>query len=221
MADLGIDFDIYKSHQFMIYVNGSGLGLNYFLRSVKIQTVYNNFNKLGLMGIGWLGGEYQSKQTSESNLFSTLGEYPDWFFVKEIITMNAHQMGRFNGINYYDIKNEATGKYPFYFDVPKPKAVNIELKDIPAKKLDINDVFIIPLLALSMFPHLLPVEKEGETLNNRVLYEPLEKEGETLNNRVLYEPFLIWGFYKILVNKYNFDELKIYLDVFDLSPNWE
>ena len=205
LADLGIDFDIYKSHQFMIYVNGSGLGLNYFLRSVKIQTVYNNFNKLGLIGLVGIGGEYQSKQTSESDLYTILGEYPDWFFVKETITMNSHQMGRFNGINYYDIKNEATGKYPFYFDVPKPKAVNIELKDIPAKKLDINDVFIIPLLALSMFPHLLPVEKEGETLNNRVLYEP----------------FLIWGFYKILVNKYNFDELKLYLDVFDLSPNWE
>ena len=114
-------------------------------------------------------------------------------------------METFKGLHHFDINNETSGKYPFYLDIDKPKSVNIKLKEIKARKVNIEDMFVIPLLALSMFPQLLPVENDGETLNNRVLYEP----------------FLIWGFYKILVNKYNFDELKLYLDVFDLSPNWE
>ena len=205
LADLGIDFDIYKSHQFMIYVNGSGLGINYFLRRVQIQRIYQDTNKLGFGAIKAIGGDYQSRQPSETDLYNILGKYPDWFFVKENITLNLKKMETFKGLHHFDINNETSGKYPFYLDIDKPKSVNIKLKEIKARKVNIEDMFVIPLLALSMFPQLLPVENDGETLNNRVLYEP----------------FLIWGFYKILVNKYNFDELKIYLDVFDLSPNWE
>lgn len=63
---------------------------------------------------------------------------------------------------------------------------------------------VLAIQALSMYPDLMPVERAGETQNNRPIYEP----------------WLIWGFLKFIYNQYTHDDDYENIPVFDLSPRY-
>jgi hypothetical protein len=73
-------------------------------------------------------------------------------------------------------------------------------------KIDIIGIsYMLPKLTTSLYPKLLPIVKDGETQNNRPLYEN----------------WLIYGKYLFKYNYIKYDSSDtLYLDVFDLSPNW-
>jgi len=65
--------------------------------------------------------------------------------------------------------------------------------------------YLLPQLSIDLYPALMPIERVGETHNNRPVYEP----------------WLIWGVIQFMANKTqdkSDDEFPI--PVFDLSPWW-
>lgn len=48
---------------------------------------------------------------------------------------------------------------------------------------------------------------------------PIQRTGETINNRPVYEPWLVWGFYKLIYSKGTIaEDVPIIYPIFDLSP---
>lgn len=48
---------------------------------------------------------------------------------------------------------------------------------------------------------------------------PIQRAGETINNRPVYEPWLVWGFYKLIYSKgTTAEDVPIIYPIFDLSP---
>lgn len=48
---------------------------------------------------------------------------------------------------------------------------------------------------------------------------PIQRAGETINNRPVYEPWLVWGFYKLIYSKgTTAEDIPIIYPIFDLSP---
>lgn len=48
---------------------------------------------------------------------------------------------------------------------------------------------------------------------------PIQRVGETINNRPVYEPWLVWGFYKLIYSKGTIaEDVPIIYPIFDLSP---
>lgn len=48
---------------------------------------------------------------------------------------------------------------------------------------------------------------------------PIQRAGETINNRPVYEPWLVWGFYKLIYSKGTIaEDVPIIYPIFDLSP---
>lgn len=219
LSQLGIDFTIYMSHQFEIYTDGSGSSQFNFLIPVN---VYKN-KEIGkiLWGSVLRGESYlpptpiepEPDPTKPPNptdpenkpIASRLGEFSDIDYFKISPEKYLYELKRLEGIYKTQIDQEMFVYYPFYGETEGLKTTEKHNRIRNAVKINIEDMFVIPLLALSLFPALMPIEKVDETRNNRPIYEP----------------FLIWGFFKLIVNKISFDDLKTYLEVFDLSPNWE
>lgn len=64
---------------------------------------------------------------------------------------------------------------------------------------------LLPCYTMSMYPELMPI-----LLNT-----------ETINNRPVYEPWMIWGLYKFIWGKKNTDVTDDFvIPIFDLSPMW-
>ena len=50
---------------------------------------------------------------------------------------------------------------------------------------------------------------------------PIQRAGETINNRPVYEPWLVWGFYKLIYSKGTIaEDVPIIYPIFDLSPSY-
>lgn len=50
---------------------------------------------------------------------------------------------------------------------------------------------------------------------------PIQRAGETINNRPVYEPWLVWGFYKLIYSKGTIaEDVPIIYPIFDLSPTY-
>jgi hypothetical protein len=108
------------------------------------------------------------------------------------------------GINKFSSNLTMDSKYPFYYN--GLTIINGEGTQLASTGAKVNlDSFVLPALAISMFPYLLPVKKSGEVLNNRPTYEP----------------WMIWGFYKLLYNQITNDNPDTYsIEILSLSPNW-
>lgn len=70
-----------------------------------------------------------------------------------------------------------------------------------ANKQEINPLF--PDMPITLYPKYMPVERAGETHNNRPVYEP----------------WLIWPF-GFVVTYWTYDDDEEMIPVFDLSPRW-
>ena len=106
-------------------------------------------------------------------------------------------------------------KYPFGLEHLKPNQytylsgfreyVAVD-KRVPLTYTELPIDFLLSEFSNSIYPALLPIDREGEIYNNRPVYEP----------------WMIWGYYDLLWSKSTGDipdELVKY-PIFDLSPDW-
>lgn len=106
-------------------------------------------------------------------------------------------------------------KYPFGLERMKPNQytylsgfreyVAID-KRVPLTYTELPIDFLLSEFSNSIYPALLPIDREGEVHNNRPVYEP----------------WMIWGYYDLLWNKSTGDipDEPVKYPIFDLSPNW-
>ena len=79
-------------------------------------------------------------------------------------------------------------------------------KRVPLTYNELPIDFLLPEFSNSIYPALLPIDREGEVHNNRPVYEP----------------WMIWGYYDLLWSKSTGDipDEPVKYPIFDLSPNW-
>ena len=106
-------------------------------------------------------------------------------------------------------------KYPFGLERMKPNQytylsgfreyVAID-KRVPLTYTELPIDFLLSEFSNSIYPALLPIDREGEVHNNRPVYEP----------------WMIWGYYDLLWSKSTGDipDEPVKYPIFDLSPNW-
>ena len=215
LSELCIDFDIYTSHQFIIHLDGSNGGWVYFYLPVLMRNFSqkcNSFNTSYLKGIGEnyipptpIDPTAPTDPTSP-DYYNPIGKLGDCLDIERFILEREFaklELNKFEGINYHDITKEMVAEYPFYCD--GFNFTQTQIQKIYQNATMFETLFILPLFSLSLFPALLPIDKEDETRNNRPVYEP----------------FMIWGYFEFIRNKAVFDKIDRYaVDVFDLSPNW-
>ena len=212
LADLCLDFSIYMSHQFEIYVDGSDSSVVYFYLPTRFDYMGVSVDKL-CEGT-WLNGiiddpnnPYNPNNPYDPNNpkkpTALLGSFWDYIYWKQQRLVRLKELNKFEGINNHDIIKEMVAEYPFYCD--GFNFTQTQIQKIYQNATMFETLFILPLFSLSLFPAFLPIDKEDETRNNRPVYEP----------------FMIWGYFEFIRNKAVFDKIDRYaVDVFDLSPNW-
>ena len=230
VGDMKIDFNIYKSHQLEIII--TGMEETYpFYTPVKLNwntlvfDEYKNFPD-GVLNTYDADTERPYEQSNDNNP-KRLVHYVDNFLPSEREWFNYDDNYTFNvNVNTYDIlllgdtkinwnkmyyANEfICNKYKIFdSDIFKCKYNPADPDNPPIRNitfvgttLAIN--WLLPCYALSLYPELMPI-----ILNN-----------ETINNRPVYEPWMIWGLYKLIWNKKNTDTTDDFvIPIFDLSPN--
>lgn len=114
-----------------------------------------------------------------------------------------------------------------FYKMPELSFINIlEFKDAPLYVVDdmgIRDATSIPLnwttfVQNMTYGTLIPTNSSNNLFPARM---PIEKIGETRNNRPCYEPYMIWGDYDFIYAGIIVDEIDEFrFRVFDLSPNY-
>ena len=106
-------------------------------------------------------------------------------------------------------------RYPFGLERMKPNQytylsgfreyVAVD-KRVPLIYTELPIDFLLSEFSNSIYPALLPIDREGEVHNNRPVYEP----------------WMIWGYYDLLWSKSTGDipDESVKYPIFDLSPNW-
>lgn len=106
-------------------------------------------------------------------------------------------------------------RYPFGLERMKPNQytylsgfreyVAVD-KRVPLIYTELPIDFLLSEFSNSIYPALLPIDREGEVHNNRPVYEP----------------WMIWGYYDLLWSKSTGDipDEPVKYPIFDLSPNW-
>lgn len=214
IADMNIDFTIFNSHQFEIFVEVDDLGKSPFIftphlvkkRLVSVEQkdiiggMQNNYLldnidiKTGFE-IQYISGidtnvynksvKYYHKQVEavvyKGNGYGTLGYFWDMDWSKNLPSNDVYVPTDVVPINPDD-------------DTDRKMFANLLTFDI-----------LLPFFATTLYPDLMPVIKDGETQNNRPIYEP----------------WLIWGFLKFLYNYRTSDfEDDFEIPIFDLSPRY-
>ena len=107
-------------------------------------------------------------------------------------------------------------RYPFGLERMKPNQytylsgfreyVAVD-KRVPLIYTELPIDFLLSEFSNSIYPALLPIDREGEVHNNRPVYEP----------------WMIWGYYDLLWSKSTGDipDESVKYPIFDLSPNWD
>lgn len=225
LADLGIDYTIFASHQFIIYTDGSGIeGFTFFLPTI-LHWLACDVDNFGLTGLAGIADQYDpdpdpnnpdptdptdptyppNPHDPDNKYEGLLGRFPTIYYGYFMVDFYIYNiLAAYTGMDNFDINNEITAEYPFYGDGIHNKVADITYRNIQAKSIDVK--FLIPLLTISLFPAMLPVDKLDETRNNRPVYEP----------------WMIWGFYEFLCNRASQDDGdRFIVNMFDLSPNWQ
>lgn len=215
MADMNIDFTIYKSHQFQIFVDSNELKGSPFI--FPAHWVKKKLPALEQADI--IGGvqnniildradikhrfDIQYLADIEDNSYSNALEYSFKLLKGEIYKSHGYGLlGYFWDLDWS--KNLPSN------DVYVPtEIVPINPEEDPNKRAMLATLltfdFLLPMFSLNLYPDLMPVVKDGETQNNRPVYEP----------------WLIWGFLKFLYNHRTSDfEDDFEIPIFDLSPSW-
>lgn len=225
LADLGIDFTIFASHQFIIYTDWSEIGGFTFFLPTVLHWLEFEIDTLGLTGLLGIADPYDpnpdpnnpdptdpldptyppNPHDPDNKYEGLLGRFPDIYYGYFTVNFFIYNiLSGYTGMDNFDINNEMVAEYPFYGDGIHTKVADITYRNVQARPVNVN--FLIPLLTISLFPAMLPIDKLDETRNNRPVYEP----------------WMIWGFYEFLCNRISQDDIdKFIVFTFDLSPNWE
>ena len=208
IVDLNIDFTIHKSNQFEIIVDEDMNGSRFIfpVRLVKdpLTMMIEDCAKMGVDNSYTYYGnpilefpEYIAYLDIYGNVASILLEPPP-------ITSPDRGSAIKGALSYFkDIffdRNRPTNY--FYMTGFSPEVFVKLLQMFKLKKLE--GELLLPWLSTSMYPDLMPVQRTGETRNNRPVYEP----------------WMIWGFLVFVVNRSLDDEDDLGLPLFDLSPRF-
>lgn len=211
---LGIDMSVQKSHQFEIVFDKDAEDTPFIivgkLNNKTFEEIIAETSDVGIYNT------YKSDRIRP--YLPTDADNPTWdykhtarqpaisidsysFYSEDIKTYITDDFSiRPNGMMKTD---KMTGTNMFYVDGYNLLTPKIKYKDKFMSKVNM-DVMLLCLLSISLYPGQLPVIRDGETDNNRPLYEPW----------TLY-------LYEYLVNRYIFDIDNEYpIPVFDLSPSW-
>lgn len=237
MGDMGISFEIYKSHQFIIKFDTSKDKFPFYIPT-----------KLEREELSCCGTDSDVKGIN--NYISRGKKVLDYQYIKHMGSdsyMNNYVDTNKHDFNfYYEDKIHTLGLYP--------KSVFVNIYD-NSYLLSSYDVFVADATRLK-FPPGNPPWKPGDNPNDpdspdspippenpdidlrgtmlfwsmllpkysKSLYPmlmPILKDGEVINNRPVYEIWMIWGFYKYLTSSYTTNESDDHEVLsFDLSPNW-
>ena len=201
MADMHIDFDIYKSHQFEIIIDGEiGGGKSTFLIPAKDSHTKLKCEYYLTSAISGL--TYDIEDNPDFTPFSIYCKWNKlWAEYASFIgsTYKTQDMIALPEILIYDYNNIAN----FITDSYKDFTADEDTIVYKGKAIEYLPLGI--LLTASLFPSLFTPEMAGE-LNK---------------TRPLYEPWLIWKVLEFIYNHRTEDIDNEYpFPILDLSPNW-
>ena len=194
IADFHIDFNVIKSHQFVIIVGSDDTSLSY-IKTVTAKYIGDTIDTFDVQKIKESSVEkykicyeydisaYRKYDTPMAGVYLAAWKNPALSISCMFEVNNLENMPKTPIIDADDIEDYLNSTY-----------LNID-----------NGKVIVNNQSINFFPRLLPI------INSY----------ETSNNRPTYEPWMIWGLYDFIYPKH-WDDGKddFILDVFDLSPNW-
>lgn len=244
MGDMGISFEIYKSHQFIIKFDTSKDKFPFYIPT-----------KLEKEELSCCGTDSDVKGIN--NYISRGKKVLDYQYIKHMgsdsyvynyVDTNKHYFNL-----YYEDKLHTLGLYP--------KSVFVNIYD-NSYLLSSYDISVADNTGMPFMPGEFPCDPTSpggdpsgtggssgtgcpaipscdpsKTLQGTPLFwsmllpkyskslypmlMPILKDGEVINNRPVYEIWMIWGFYKYLTSSYTTNESNDHEVLsFDLSPNW-
>jgi len=207
IADLKIDYTIFENHAFEISLGDRFLGDSFFI----IASVPLTVNVSSLINTDWgYVEQYHLSNTLEDmspiKFDNRLADFIQYFIDISTYIYYQYKAETFTGIGKATVDLSSSGKYPFYCDYEEltPIVSERQWKTVTATNINF-DGFVLPMLAISMFPYLMPTVRSSEFLNNKPTYEP----------------WMIWGFFEILYNNIvpPYDD-NDGLFMLDLGPQW-
>lgn len=236
MGDMGISFEIYKSHQFIIKFDTSKDKFPFYIPT-KLEALglsccgtdstvsgLNNYISRGKKVLDYQYTKHMGSDSYIHNYVDTNKHYFNFYYGDKIHTLGSYPKEMFG--NIYDNSYLLSSYDLFVSDITSMHFVPSTPSDpsdpsnpsgpgYPAiPSCDPSKILQGTLLFWSM---LLP--KYSKSLYPMLM--PILKDGEVINNKPVYEIWMIWGFYKYLTSSYTTDESNDHEVLsFDLSPNW-
>lgn len=214
MADMNIDFTIYKSHQFEIIINPEDLGGSRFIFPAHLVKKILD----GLEQKPFDEGVQNIYLPDRLRPYGAIDFDNPYFEIQHIGDIIVNNFGKTYFKNLKKKTYELNGSLHYFWDIDWEKNAPMNYfylaEDSPftSKKLlqimrsqQLSGDILLPILSSNMFPDLMPVERAGETQNNRPVYEP----------------WLILGWLSFLYNHRTVDlEDDFVIPIFDLSPRF-
>lgn len=224
IADLHIDFTVYKSHQFIVKVEQDADSTSFLLPAKGGKKLYGESPVFGILD-GVTGDNltmYRGESISNYHMFESSGFYnPHESYktymrhrintIKELAPIfginsvefptvkNTNSVYSIDGYNYYSRFTDSAGNV-----INDTKIIN---PDVVIRKYNIKFV-LSSMLCSEISVSVVPK------------YQKIVRPGESNNNRPVYEPWLIWGVLKFIWLHRSEENDDYEISVFDLSPNW-
>ena len=224
IGDMRIDFNIYKSHQLEISIAGLEETFPFYIpadltwkpwESDEYTESYEGINDIYKVDINpdmpiyntEREIHYIDKYLNYDNFYNYIGLKTHYDI--DAYCYNLKLLGK-STINWDNISHYNELVNDEYSLSDGDKATSTLPWEPPLKRSEFVGTFLkmsslLPCYTMSMYPELMPI-----LLNT-----------ETINNRPVYEPWMIWGLYKFIWNKKNTDVTDDFvIPIFDLSPIW-
>lgn len=216
IAQMNIDFTIHKSHQFWIVAPLSLDGF-YFMFPVFLKEDKKHIDIETVSDRG-VNNEYlpdrvrpygKNDEDNPSWNIKYLANYYDkyLYLIQGFLDVSSS----------WNLRKDLSAVYLYDIDYKDLRPSNYFYNKVfyefsAKKKLSIKEARLFGAMSLlymqlgiGLYPDLMPIQREGETQNNRPVYEP----------------WLIWGVLKFLYNKRTVDwDEDVPIPYFDLSPAW-
>lgn len=208
IGDLHIDFTIQMSHQFEIHFDVSLISRFFPIAKLKKKEYGESFiwnmsnSKCGDKLFGVDDRRYYSNGM-EKRIASVESYIVDIRIPIRRVVYEEAKPKALMSKNVDITENKAVNTNKIYDDLFMPFNVNFVKPLYKAKALQWSMLYF--MLSKCMYP------KMNITI----------RQGESHNNRPVYEPWLIWGVFKFLfLHREEVDDNEYEIDVFDLSPNY-
>lgn len=203
IADLNIDFTIHKSHQFEIIIDPASLGARFIFPAKLVKEtkdlIIQDEVRIGVDNICPLKMKKEPVITRWLYLFDMLSESGRDIDVARYVKWDLEALNFFWDIDWN--KNLPTNRF-YLGDRFSPFAVE-KLSRLFNTQCLSGDL-LLPFLSQDLYPNIMPVQRGGETQNNRPVYEPW-----------------LMVMFNMLYNKRTVDEEDTFvIPVFDLSPRF-